>query len=125
MGKIIKFLNHDEIKKHNELIDDQYLVGFYRVNEDTVLYCSIVKDKDGFEYYYDCNRNVAESTCPDNSYQTYDECYSALLDKLDNYNLSLSWIGMNINRVTSNNLYMWNKICKIDEPYPVGGMILK
>ena len=125
MGKIIKFLNHDEIIENEPRNTDQYLLGFYRINDDTVLYCSIVKDDEGFEYYYDCNRNWAESLCPDNSYPTYEKCYEAMMKDISRINETPRCIGRSISSVTKMNLGLWNNVLHIEEKYPIGGLVIK
>lgn len=123
MGKIIKFLYRDELVKMADT-KNHYLLGFYRVNDDTVLYCSIAKDDNGFEYWYDCNRSFYCSQCSDNSYLTYEECYDELINEIGKITSTPPCIGSNINRTTIANMVVWKEICKIEEPYPVGGMVL-
>jgi len=52
---IIKFVtDRDELERISPN-KGHYLLGFYRINIDIVLFCSIVRDSAGFEYYFVCN----------------------------------------------------------------------
>ncbi len=118
-SQIIKFIERQEILEIFEEESYQHLLGFFRKSEDYVLYCSIIKEDDGtFEYYYNCNHDVAHSHVPDNSFTTFEECKRAMLTEITGLSCKApSMWGFGVNRTTAENELMW-KVLGIKEEYP-------
>lgn len=116
---IIKFVtDRDELERISPN-KGHYLLGFYRINSDIVLFCSIAKDSTGFEYYY--IDNFCFLVSEDNAYETYLECYQKLMESLESlgskykgrasFPIGLLSIHETINKNT------W-RLLEIEEPYP-------
>jgi len=124
MNSWIKYLENYKLAEAFQRIGEdpnqQRFVGFFRKSDNYVLYCSIVEEDDGtFEYYYNCNRNLAHSHVPTNNFKTYDECKNAMVKQI----ISLStrqptmW-GLFLNETTRDHLMVWKLLLEIKEEYP-------
>ena len=124
MNSWIKYLENEKLTEAYAQAgykpDQQKFMGFFRKSDTYVLYCSIVEEDDGtFEYYYNCNQDVAYSHVPKNNFKTYDECKNALekeISKLSTKQPSM-W-GLFLNDTTRYLLLAWKDILEIQEPYP-------
>lgn len=122
MNNWIKYLELDELKefyKKHDKEPKQRLMGFFRKSKKYVLYCSICEEDDGtFEYYYNCNKDVAYSFIPNNNFKTFQECKDALVEEVKGLSDKQApmW-GLSLNETTENHQIMWD-LLGIEEEYP-------
>ena len=88
--RIIKFMFRDEIcSKYNDIIIANgegyktHLKGFIRLNNDTVVFCSILEYTDGFEYYVGCNRDIINLNNKCDRSSTFDICYKEMISLIE------------------------------------------
>lgn len=124
MNSWIKYLENENLVEAFRTIGEepnqQRFTGFFRKSDDYVLYCSIVEEDDGtFEYYYNCNKDVAYSYVPTNNFQTYDECKNAMMKEITLLSSTQpSMWGLGLNDTTRDHLMVWKVLLDIQEDYP-------
>ena len=118
-NEIIKFVFRKQCRK---LFSDQhYLMGFYRKTPDYVIACSIVREEKGFEYTCICN--YATYCSPDNCFQTFDECYSAMMKELKSLSCNREpGVGHEIVNVTEHHVELWDFL-EIEGEYPLEAVL--
>lgn len=128
MNQWIKCLEGDEIKEFNEKYairpSRQRLVGFFRKSPEYVLYCSIVEEPDGtFEYYFNCNKDVAHSFFATKNFKTYQECKEDLIYQITGLSDKQApmW-GLDLDYTTECNEKYWEAM-GIKEEYPAWGRV--
>lgn len=118
MNQIIKFLSPEDCRKL--FSDKHYLMGFYRKTPEFVISCSIERD-DGFQSTCICN--YATYCSPDNCFQTYDGCYTAMMKELESLECRKEpGVGQMIWKVTSLNRQLWKQL-DIKEEYPLEAVL--
>ena len=119
MNTWIKYLEKDDLETLYGKQTSQKLLGFFRKSSTYVLYCSICEEEDGtFEYYYNCNKDVAYSFFGENNFNSYEECKEALIDEITELSCSQApMLGLDLNETTRDNQMAWDML-KIEEEYP-------
>lgn len=117
-----------ELIKSKSINPDQPFMGFFKPKEkeNRVLFCSIIKEDAGYEFYMNDNYDFVSSLGWEDDgpyYPTYEKCYDEMIKFMKALALPDGIMGMNINDVSSDNLRCW-RLLEIEEEYPIGGFSL-